>query len=359
MLYIKGFYLNETESQRIRIYADDIELNYSETKMSDDEEDESTKEDDVIEIDSHIFVQIPEIDTTSKIKIIYEDKDNKKTILTLSRKMLKMIIQNRVYNIDALEKLGECYVIRGWIIYEHSFDLKLFNDDGEEIPSNTKLYERLDVEMAYPEMNEKEKVSGFRCEFNYANECNVQFKLRIDNHEVITILDTKSDFSGNKKLFAVLKKSLRINGIRGTFLIIVRHFRHPIVLIKRVSNKLGITEFLNDCLKSLKGIIGTIEEFYLAKAKYAGLIKKYPYAMKRLLCLSEMPQVKRDKSRHYSGDVKFSVLVPLFNTPVEFLNEMIESVQMQTYENWELCLADGSDEKHAYVGEICGKYQKK
>lgn len=38
---------------------------------------------------------------------------------------------------------------------------------------------------------------------------------------------------------------------------------------------------------------------------------------------------------------------------------MIESVQAQTYKNWELCLADGSDDKHQDVGEICLDYQKK
>jgi len=53
--------------------------------------------------------------------------------------------------------------------------------------------------------------------------------------------------------------------------------------------------------------------------------------------------------------VKISILVPLWNTPEEFLKEMIGSVQWQTYANWELCLADGSDAEHAYVGEYCRK----
>ena len=50
---------------------------------------------------------------------------------------------------------------------------------------------------------------------------------------------------------------------------------------------------------------------------------------------------------------KISILVPLWNTPESFLTEMIGSVQWQTYKNWELCLADGSDDAHAYVGEYC------
>ena len=38
---------------------------------------------------------------------------------------------------------------------------------------------------------------------------------------------------------------------------------------------------------------------------------------------------------------------------------MIESVIAQTYGDWELCMADGSDEEHSYVGDICREYSKK
>ena len=54
--------------------------------------------------------------------------------------------------------------------------------------------------------------------------------------------------------------------------------------------------------------------------------------------------------------VRFSVLTPLYNTPATFLEEMIRSVQAQTYPDWELCLADGSDAQHAEAGEICGRF---
>lgn len=52
----------------------------------------------------------------------------------------------------------------------------------------------------------------------------------------------------------------------------------------------------------------------------------------------------------------FSIIVPLYNTPESFLREMIRSVQEQTYGNWELCLADGSDRAHPEVEEICREY---
>lgn len=56
--------------------------------------------------------------------------------------------------------------------------------------------------------------------------------------------------------------------------------------------------------------------------------------------------------------VRFSILVPLYNTPEIFLREMIQSVMNQTYGNWELCLADGSDEEHAYVETIVNELQQ-
>lgn len=57
----------------------------------------------------------------------------------------------------------------------------------------------------------------------------------------------------------------------------------------------------------------------------------------------------------FPKDIKFSILVPLYNTPEQFLREMIASVQHQTYTNWELCLADGSDDQHPEVGELVQK----
>ena len=68
-------------------------------------------------------------------------------------------------------------------------------------------------------------------------------------------------------------------------------------------------------------------------------------------------EAKRQRETIFPRMPKISILVPLYNTPEEFLREMIESVTGQTYGNWELCLADGSDEEHAYVAGIVKEYQ--
>lgn len=54
-----------------------------------------------------------------------------------------------------------------------------------------------------------------------------------------------------------------------------------------------------------------------------------------------------------------SILVPAYNTPPHYLRTLIKSVRMQTYENWELCFADGSDTDHPQTGEEIHAWAKK
>lgn len=70
-------------------------------------------------------------------------------------------------------------------------------------------------------------------------------------------------------------------------------------------------------------------------------------------------EAARQRETKFSKTIKISILVPLYNTPKEFLVQAIDSVLAQTYENWELCLADGSDAEHAYVEQVCTEYVRK
>lgn len=67
-------------------------------------------------------------------------------------------------------------------------------------------------------------------------------------------------------------------------------------------------------------------------------------------------ELSAQRKQVFLKHITFSIVVPLYNTPEMFLREMIGSVQAQTYGNWELCLADGSDGSHKNVGEICLAY---
>ncbi len=95
-----------------------------------------------------------------------------------------------------------------------------------------------------------------------------------------------------------------------------------------------------------------------AKLKYKSIERQ---AMERYGTKSFPDEAERKLQQEtvFENRVKISILVPLYNTPENFLKEMIESVTNQTYDNWELCLADGSDAEHGYVGEICAEYIRK
>ena len=70
-------------------------------------------------------------------------------------------------------------------------------------------------------------------------------------------------------------------------------------------------------------------------------------------------EARRQRETKFDRNIKFSILVPLYNTPEKFLRQAVESVTAQTYAGWELCLADGSDAEHADVGRICREYMAK
>lgn len=67
--------------------------------------------------------------------------------------------------------------------------------------------------------------------------------------------------------------------------------------------------------------------------------KYHKWFMARRVTAEELA-AQRQKTFDY--EPKISILVPTYRTPIPMLKEMIESVRAQSYENWELCIADGS-----------------
>ncbi len=100
---------------------------------------------------------------------------------------------------------------------------------------------------------------------------------------------------------------------------------------------------------SLKGILRKLN----AKA-----IEKKARVQYGTASFPALEEAARQRLTKFDKEIKFSILMPLYNTPEAFLRQAIESVTNQTYENWELCLADGSDAEHAYVEQICREYME-
>ncbi|MBE5940059.1 MAG: glycosyltransferase [Lachnospiraceae bacterium] len=358
-LYVKGFYLSDvSEKSKVKFILDDTELNYVEEKISEFEiKNRYINEIENVVAGSEFWIDMPDLDKYNWFKVVLED--NNKEELKLPIDILLEMLTKSNYSIDFKFKEEDRLVVKGWTIHNHDVQFKLYDSNKKEIEAKAEFYNNDSVALAYPEINSKSKVTGFSISFDKNCTRYVQFVIKDGGNEASVLLDTNLEFDGNRSLIARFENSIKTKGIKGTVKAIFKRLSHPIKLFKSICRKLGITKVYHTIKSKIEIKQRYINETKLLKKNYPDLYKEYPNAARKLLCLSELDSIYDKKKVDETGDVKFSILVPLFNTPVQFLNEMIESVQIQTYNNWELCLADGSDDKHSYVKDIVKVYQSK
>lgn len=121
---------------------------------------------------------------------------------------------------------------------------------------------------------------------------------------------------------------------------ITKPFRALSDLLKKILRKSRVARKLFKGLKHIKnyGLGRTIGKIFGRGGNYDS---------------KEMERIYEEQRSHpLNTKLRFSILVPLYNTKETYLVEMIRSVQAQTYPEWELCLADGSDAEHAYVERV-------
>lgn len=93
---------------------------------------------------------------------------------------------------------------------------------------------------------------------------------------------------------------------------------------------------------------------WLKAVRTLRLTRRYqPLARQHLFSDAELAA---QRQHVFPREIRFSIVVPLYNTPERFLREMMDSVLAQTYAHWQLCLADGSDGEHGYVEAVCREY---
>jgi GT2 family glycosyltransferase len=109
-------------------------------------------------------------------------------------------------------------------------------------------------------------------------------------------------------------------------------------------------------LKSLmeRGIRGTVKKII---EKFLRIFKtdRVDYTKWAKAHMADAEELKEQREHKFSYSPKFSIVVPLYETDPVMLAEMIKSVKEQSYENWELCLSDGSRNENR-LGKIIEKY---
>ena len=78
--------------------------------------------------------------------------------------------------------------------------------------------------------------------------------------------------------------------------------------------------------------------------------EKYQVWIKNNEPTAEELEVQRQNK--FEINPKFSIVIPMYNTPVNFFTELVDCLKAQTYSNWEMCLADGSPKKNEELDPI-------
>ena len=66
-------------------------------------------------------------------------------------------------------------------------------------------------------------------------------------------------------------------------------------------------------------------------------------------------ELEEQRKHKFKYEPKISLVVPMYNTPINFFKELVDCLINQTYSNWELCLADGSPERNKKIEKIISK----
>ena len=103
------------------------------------------------------------------------------------------------------------------------------------------------------------------------------------------------------------------------------------------------------------GVVGTYRniEHALKNNRYARREEARQFLIR---IMPSVTQKQQEAETKFKEDHKFSVVVPMYNTPELYLRDLLEATLWQTYQNWELCLADASDGQHGDVGRIAEEY---
>ena len=72
--------------------------------------------------------------------------------------------------------------------------------------------------------------------------------------------------------------------------------------------------------------------------------EEIPYGPWYAAYVPDQTVLDKQRKKKFAYAPLISVVVPAYRTPELFLRQMIDSLEAQTYESWELCIANGSPE---------------
>ncbi len=222
------------------------------------------------------------------------------------------------YHLDEVKIADGKVNFRGWAVPKrknHHIEFTIYDTNKNKMESEAFIVHRPDVGMAVFE-DRKADMFGFNLSFEIGDREQVIMELtEVDEdgnrlkHSAVTLKRSQLLIK-DKWQHSLLSRGysyMRMNGVKKTFI--------------KIAHKLSGTDDMN------------YDKWYHQH------------------CPSKK-ELARQNQAHFSYEPKVSIIVPVYNTPLNFLDEMIQSVKSQTYKNWELCLANGSGDNEELNAEL-------
>ena len=181
-------------------------------------------------------------------------------------------------------------------------------------------------------------VQGYEQEMDTLRDRMVRAE-RTCSEEAALIERLRSDLALSRSHEQQLEKTLS-DVTNSTFWKLTWPMRYAVSKSRQIWHTFPLFVFLHD-LRAM-GVEG-VREQARARREYAVL---FPSKTLRADRFAPVELLVKQASRQPGGEAgpKISIVVPLYNTPLNFLEELLDSVVNQTYRNWELCCVDAGQD---------------
>lgn len=215
-----------------------------------------------------------------------------------------------LFNIEEIKPNEDNIILNGWAIskYDKNVDILI----NKNIEFSVNRYAREDVNNNYKDYYLGNIECGFSITINNKDIIKNIAILFKDSYNTIEYeIDTA--YNKNKYIIKYLKDNLNVTNISKGIKYISKYG------IKSMFDKISNKQYLNN--KSIE----------ISYDKW--LEENNPTDI----------ELEQQRQKKFLYEPLISVVVPTYNTKIELLSEMIDSVLNQTYARWELCIADASD----------------
>ena len=181
-------------------------------------------------------------------------------------------------------------------------------------------------------------VQGYEQEMDTLRDRMVRAE-RTCSEEAALIERLRSDLALSRSHEPQLEKTLS-DVTNSTFWKLTWPMRYAVSKSRQIWHTFPLFVFLHD-LRAM-GVEG-VREQARARREYAVL---FPSKTLRADRFAPVELLVKQASHQPGGEAgpKISIVVPLYNTPLNFLEELLDSVVNQTYRNWELCCVDAGQD---------------